>query len=218
MTDNQLEELADIVVDDFRSFIHNEERFIQEAHELKDQFIASSHVLRHLSDLLSSKHPLVSVYRQIMDAINVVLTMLDRASHQDLMLVQEEEGVVRNLETDLKHLKWKAIKKDMSHEIYVEKEAIELETHELVIFHREFEVIVDMLEDGSLKPYLHSRHLRNHMPKEDHESDAVYYCVHLYKMFKSYEEIFRGLVVKESRLNRKAEGTAEKIDKKWPGK
>jgi len=37
MTGNTLEEMADITVKDFCAFIHNEERFIHKAHELKEK-------------------------------------------------------------------------------------------------------------------------------------------------------------------------------------
>jgi len=211
MTEYPLEIDADEVVKEFRSFINNEEKFILKEHELKDVFLATSTVLAHLGDLFPPSHLLLHVYHTIHDTVAQLLEILNTGALKNLKLVREEEKNIKDLKTKISHFQWKAVKNDVESEIELETKAIRLEMEELMSLHREFEHIIEFLDMSLLKPYLENRHLREHLPKKSHRHQATYYFIHLYKMFKSYEQIFRDLIKKERTIKASAESKVHRL-------
>ena len=132
--------------------------------------------------------------------------MIESGRLHDLRIIKEEEQILRQLEGDIKHKDWRAVKKGIDLEKGVEKQVLRLEKRELKELHSKFIDLMKLMKKSKLISSI-EEDLTAAKEKEEYDKLEEYYFLQIYKFARAYERIFRHLWKKELILAKKVRRT-----------
>jgi hypothetical protein len=193
-----IEEHADIVLEQMREFLDLENQFIVQSHDLRERLASMELVLGHIDENIPESMTHVhELNAEIVEKLLAICSLLDSETYKDLKIEREEEHILKHLSDDVKHKEWKAVKKDIRAEEKKEKKALRLQHHELRELHSRFGEITSLMEETS---DAFEKDRAEAKQKHDYEKKEEYYLLQIYKLVLSYEKIFMHLWQKEIRL------------------
>jgi len=167
---SEWEDHANFVIEDAIDMLDFSKLFIKKEHDFYAQLQALGYVKFHLDS--SSDDSVLTLADNIQMKLLEAIAIVEEHELQELHLIREEEHIIRKLK---KHIDFRAVRKLQDDE----KEIIRLEIEELQKIHEIFVELVALFK------------------KEHLESEMKHYVVHLYKIFKSYENVFNKILKKE---------------------
>ena len=196
MTEYNTEEAADGSIKEFREFIHVEQQFVQTEHNLYDALLGWNNIIIHLQESLHDKHHLYELNEEIMMKVYEMTELVQGGMLHDLSLINEEKHIWLQLNKDVKHRKWKAVKRDIDLAKKEENKVLKLEKEELIHIHSKFADLMRLMKKSNL---IHALDEDLTVEKQKHEYERVeeYYFIQIYKFARAYEHIFRHLWKKE---------------------
>lgn len=190
----QFEEFADEAIKVLRSFIDTEKQVVTAEHELHEKLMAWENVWNHLAEICPEGSDLDNLNNEILDKIVDIRDFIETETLQDLRIGREEEDLLKQLEKDVRHRNWRAVKRDIKAEKKEEKKIIRLHKDELKELHSKFLDLLILIKT-KVRPAL--KNLTTENKKEDFEKIEEYYFLQIYKFISAYERIFRHLLKKE---------------------
>ena len=196
MTEYNTEEAADGSIKEFREFIHVEQQFVQTEHNLYDALLGWNNIIIHLQESLHDKHHLYELNEEIMMKVYEMTELVQGGMLHDLSLIDEEKRIWQKLKEDVKHRKWKAVKRDIDTAKKEENKVLRLEKEELIHIRSRFADLMKLMKKSNL---IHALNEDLIVEKQKHEYERVeeYYFIQIYKFARAYEHIFRHLWKKE---------------------
>lgn len=222
--------MADAAVEDLRAFIDTEKQFVQEEHDFKDKLYSWDYVILHLEERIPKNMThLIELNVEIGDRLAKIRDFIEEKMHVEIKFLKEEEHILKKLKKDVKHRKWRAVKKDIALEKKEEKRVLRLEIDELKELHSKFEELLQLTTYTTLVLAINkdimelmkrsdktiskeelteiSKRAKDRLlvltvqkQKEEYERLEEYYFIQIHKFVRAYERIFRHLWRKERRL------------------
>lgn len=194
------EELADMAIEETESFIDAEGGFVSQEHILLERLISWDHIFAHLDERIpeeaSHLHELSGeVARRLVE----IGKMVESCMLKDLEILAEEKEVLTRLQTDAKHKKWRAVKRDLRQEAADERKVIRLELRELKKLHSKFRGLKRVMDRHALIAAINAD-LTDPKQKEEYQRLEEYYFWKIYKFIRIYEDVFKHLLEKEMEL------------------
>ncbi|MFH1850573.1 MAG: hypothetical protein ABH879_10440 [archaeon] len=195
MADYELEEVADWAIEECRCFIHTESQAIADEHDLYQRLLAWHNVIGHLEERCPEE--LLELNGKIAEILHELTRLVEEGSLKDLEFRKEEQGLLKQLDDDVKHRDWMAVKRDMASEENEQRGVIRLQDNELEQVHALFMRLLRLMKEG----VAHDPSVER--AKDEFERAEEYYLLEIYKFARAYERIFRHLWKKERILTRK---------------
>jgi len=194
MTDYEMEEFADMAVQETREFLSVEDQLIQTEHQLIDALYSWDNILGHIDERVSEAE-LVVLSSQISEKIVELREFIGGENKVRVRLTKEEQATEQKLEEAIRHKNWRLVKALEEVEIKEQEQAERLTKDEIKTIHSMFVEIMKLiktsaqvnLSEDSTKP----------IAKEEWEKTEMHYFSEIYKFSRAYERIFRNLWGKE---------------------
>ncbi len=207
----ECEELADEAIDDLRAFIHTEQQFIQEEHELHAKLLQWDYVIVHLAERIPRElEHLHNFNDQISAKLIEIRDLIESGALSDLRIEKEEEQVLQSLGQEIAHREWRAVKSESIAGFEDQKRVLRLQQDELRLLHSKFIDLMKLMKRSRLIAAVESD-LTEQKQKEDYKKVEEYYLVQIYNFVRAYERIFRHLLKKEMMIARKTKRTVKKM-------
>jgi len=195
------EEFADDAIGELHEFIHLELHYVEKVHGLIGRLHSFGNVLAHFDERLPSHLTnLVDLHREIAEKLGRLIDLVESDQYIDIRIEREEQRVLHDLEDDVKHRDWKAVKNDLGEESEDIEKGLRLKIKELKELHDRFKEIRELMERGNLIEALSADKLPQ-QTKAEYVKVHEYYFVQFYNFTKAYENIFRQLWEKERAIS-----------------
>jgi len=205
MTEYEWEELADMAVEELREFIDTENQCIIEEHKLEDLVIGWDYIIGHLDERIPHKAKnMHKINADIGGMLYDIKDLLKKGQVRGLKFEKEEEGLLHELQEDVKHRDWKAVKYVLKIVKEMEEHVGRLQIHELKDLHAKFRQLMKIMNESKHILAI-EEDLFAPLEKEQFAKLEQYYFTGIYKFIGSYERIFRDLWRKENILLKKLE-------------
>ncbi len=199
----EMEEFADMAIDELRDFIDTESQLVQQEHDLSSKLTSWDYIIGHLDERIpANMGHLHTLNGKIAEKLVGIRALIESDRMKDLSIVKEEKEILLKLEVDIKHRDWRAVRKDVKAEKKDEKKALRLEKHELRELHYLFIDLMKLMKRSKLIEAI-EEDLTSAKGKMEYEKLEEYYFLQIYKFARAYERIFRHLWKKELVLARK---------------
>jgi len=207
----EMEEFADQAVEELREFIDAESKLIQAEHEFFSKLYSWEYIIAHLNERIPPK--MLHLHRlsgKITEKLIEIRDIVESGSLQDLSIVKEEKHLISQLEEDIRHKDWRAVKRGSDQETVEEEQVLRLELRELKELHSKFAALMSLMNKNKLMVAI-KEDAAEFKDKSEFLKLEEYYFMQIYKFVMAYESIFRHLVQKESMLAKKTKGISKKI-------
>ncbi len=196
MTEYEMEEFADSAVKSLREFINTEMQLVKEEHDFSSKLQSWDYVMGHLDERIPANmkhlHKLIGkISEKLLETRNYAEARL-----QNLKITEENKRTLYNLEKDVEHRDWKAVKTESKKSKKIER----LEIHELKKLHQKLIDLMKIIKRSELIEAI-SEKLTVSKDKKKYKKLAEYYFIEIYKFARAYERIFRHLWRKERILS-----------------
>lgn len=199
----EMEELADLAIGELRAFLDTELQLVQKEHKLHPKLLSWDYVIGHLDERIPENMThLHDLNRKIADKLIEIRNLIESGRLHDLRILKEEKQILSQLEENVKHREWKAVRKDIDLETREEKQVLKLEKLELKDLHSKFINLMKLMKRSNLISTI-EEDLTINKEKEKYVKVEEYYFLQIYKFVRAYERIFRHLWKKELILSRK---------------
>lgn len=208
----EIEELADMAIDDLRAFLDTESQLVQDEHELHSRLLSWDYVIGHLDERIpENKTHLHELNGKIVDKLIEIRDLIESGKFHDLRIIKEENMILSKLKDNIKNREWKAVRRDIDLETREEKQVLRLEKPELKELHSKFIDLMKLMKRSKLISAIEEDW---NIAKEKEEYDKVeeYYFLQIYKFARAYEQVFKHLLEKELILSRKVKGISKSIN------
>ncbi len=193
----EMQEFADIAVDELRSFIDTEQQSIEQEHALIDKLHTWTYVIEHLDERIpANREDLHELSGRISEKLVEIRDLVESDMLKDLSIEKEEKLLLGKLREDVKHREWKAVKKDIKSDKRKQKKTLRLEKKELKQLHSLFIDLMKIMKRSKLIKSL-DKSLTSEKTIDDYKAQEEYYFIQIYKFARAYERIFRQLWEKE---------------------
>ncbi|MBD3354882.1 hypothetical protein GF361_02765 [Candidatus Woesearchaeota archaeon] len=200
MEEYELEEFAEIAVEDIESFINIELKVLKKEHKFEDNLENLDYILLHLNERVPSKDKhLHDLNAKIMKKLRYLRGKNTSRKLRNLKFKKEEEKILKKLKEDIKHKDWKAVKIDVALEKKEKKKIVKSEISELKKLHKKVTEITILMEENDINKAI-NQDIKEPRQKQEFEKIEHYYFLKIYKFFKTYEDIFENLLKKEEKL------------------
>jgi len=207
----EMEELADLAIEELRAFLDTELQLIQEEHELHSKLLSWDYVIGHLDERIpeNTTH-LNDLNGKIAEKFIEIRDIIESGILYELRILKDEKQILSQLEEDVKHRGWKAVRNDIDLEIRGEKQVLRLEKGELKDLHSKFIDLMKLMKRSNLISAI-EEDLTVAKEKEEYEKLEEYYFLQIYKFVRAYERIFRHLWEKELILSKKVKRNSKRM-------
>jgi len=210
--ESEMGEFVEEAVEDIRAFIDTEKQIVQEEHELMSKLGTMDLIIGHIVDRIPENMThLLELTGKISDKIVLMDEQIETWKLHKIRIMKEEKNILSQLEDDVKHREWKAVRKDLDLETEVEEQSLRLEKKELKYFHSLFIDLMKLMKRSNLISVT-EEDLTFAQEKEKYVKLEEYYFLQFYKFVRAYERIFRHLWKKELILSRKIKRDSKRID------
>ena len=179
------------------SGLHVEEQIIAEEHDLKLKLLVWDNIIEHLNTLISEKSQQHTLLLKVIDKSTDIRDLIDSYNVEELKLVAEEKGIVKKLESDIPHRKWKLVKIEEKQAKGKAKEFEKLEIKELkklkVLF---LELALLISKSKAIK--IKTTDTRTDIEKFKKEEE--YYFLQIWRFATTYYTVISNLITKEELL------------------
>lgn len=207
----EMEELADMAIEELRCFIDTESQSVEEEHDLHSKLLSWDYVILHLDERIPENMVhLRGLNDKISDKLTEIRDMIKSEELHELEIIKEEKQILTKLEKDVGHREWKAVRTDIDQETKEEKEVLRLKEEELKKLHSKFIDLMKIMKKSKLIKAI-EEDLAVGKEKDQYKKLEEYYYVQIYKFIRAYEKIFRHLWDKELILARKIDGVSKGI-------
>ena len=199
----EMEEFADMAIDELKSFLNEENKFVEEEHNLLDKLMSWDYVVLHIDERIPEEMEHIhELSCEISSQLIEIRDLIESGKLQDLKFVKEEEHILSKLKEDIDHKNWKVVKSDIIQEKKDEKKVLRLEKHELTGLYVRFAKLTKFMKESHLKDVIDKDSL-SETEKDEFVKKEEYYFLEIYKFAKAYETIFKQLLEKEKHLFKK---------------
>jgi len=199
------EEHADKAVEELEESVDTENQCIKEEHKLKDMLYGWTYIISHLDERIpdDASH-LHRLNYKVSEVLTKIRDLVDKGLLKELKFEKEEDRLLDELEQDVLHRDWKAVKSVLKHVTREEESRVRLQVNELSELHLKFKQLIKIMKTSNLMLAI-NKDLSGPLEKEEFTRLEEYYFTRIYQFIGSYERIFTQLVKKEKILLKKLE-------------
>ncbi|MEK6984216.1 MAG: hypothetical protein AABX33_06600 [Nanoarchaeota archaeon] len=207
----EMEELADLAIEELREFIDTEKQLVQEEHEFLSKLQSCDYIIGHLDERIPDNMTyLHELNRNTAEKLVEIRELIESGTLNELRVLKEEEQILQQLRGNVEHRNWRAVRKNIDLQTREEEQIVRLEKRELRDLHSKFIDLMKLMKRSKLKSAM-EENLTIKKEKDEYEKLEEYYFLQLYKFVRAYERIFRHLWRKDLVLSKKIRRDSKRI-------
>ena len=174
-----------------------ERNIVTKEHDLKLKLMVWDNIIEHLNTLVAENSGTHKLLLSVVDKLTELRNIIDSYEIKELKLVAEEKGIVKQLETDLLHRKWRLVRIEEQASKSKAKNFEKLEIKELAKLRKKFFELGLLIEKSKA---INIELADTRKSPEEFKKEEEYYFLQIYKFATAYVDVLGDLVTKENML------------------